>query len=67
MAKFSAMTCESAKPDKSCDRLLGDGDGLFLRVRPHHFNINTRADHVDLLMIKAFFVAFVEAHNLEIA
>ncbi len=35
MAKLSAVTCESAKPDKSRDRLLGDGDGLFLRVRPH--------------------------------
>lgn len=35
MAKLSAVTCESAKPDKSRDRLLGDGDGLFLRVRSH--------------------------------
>jgi len=35
MGKLSAVTCESAKPDKSRDRLLGDGDGLFLRVRPH--------------------------------
>ena len=35
MAKLSAVTCESAKPDKARDRLLGDGDGLFLRVRPH--------------------------------
>ncbi|MHB1619699.1 MAG: tyrosine-type recombinase/integrase [Sulfuricella sp.] len=35
MGKLAAVTCESAKPDKSRDRLLGDGDGLFLRVRPH--------------------------------
>jgi len=36
MAKLSARTCETAKPDPSRkDRLLGDGDGLFLRVRPH--------------------------------
>lgn len=35
MGKLAAVTCESAKPDKGRDRLLGDGDGLFLRVRPH--------------------------------
>ncbi|MBZ0104610.1 MAG: integrase arm-type DNA-binding domain-containing protein [Sulfuricella denitrificans] len=35
MGKLAAVTCETAKPDKSRDRLLGDGDGLFLRVRPH--------------------------------
>jgi len=35
MGKLSAFSCESAKPDKQRDRLLGDGDGLFLRVRPH--------------------------------
>ncbi len=35
MAKLSASTCETAKPDASGrDRLLGDGDGLFLRIRP---------------------------------
>jgi integrase len=35
MGKLSAVTCETVKPDKKRDRLLGDGDGLFLRVRPH--------------------------------
>lgn len=35
MGKLAAVTCESAKPDKGRDRLLGDGDGLFLRVRQH--------------------------------
>ncbi len=35
MGKLAAVTCESAKPDPKRDRLLGDGDGLFLRVRPH--------------------------------
>ncbi len=35
MGKLAAVTCETAKPDKQRDRLLGDGDGLFLRVRPH--------------------------------
>jgi hypothetical protein len=35
MAKLAAVTCEAAKPDKHRDRLIGDGDGLFLRVRPH--------------------------------
>ncbi len=35
MGKLAAVTCESAKPDKGRDRLLGDGDGLYLRVRPH--------------------------------
>lgn len=35
MGKLAAVSCESAKPDKSRDRMLGDGDGLFLRVRPH--------------------------------
>lgn len=35
MAKLSAISCETAKPDKKRDRLLGDGDGLFLRIRPH--------------------------------
>lgn len=29
------MTCETTKPDPKRDRLLGDGDALFLRVRPH--------------------------------
>ena len=35
MGKLSAVTCETAKRDPKRDRLLGDGDGLFLRVRPH--------------------------------
>jgi hypothetical protein len=35
MGKLAAVSCETAKPDKKRDRLLGDGDGLFLRVRPH--------------------------------
>lgn len=34
MGKLAAVTCESTKPDKGRDRLLGDGDGLFLRIRP---------------------------------
>ena len=35
MGKLAATTCETAKRDPKRDRLLGDGDGLFLRVRPH--------------------------------
>lgn len=35
MGKLAAVTCETAKPDPKRDRLLGDGDGLYLRVRPH--------------------------------
>lgn len=35
MGKLAAVTCSTSKPDKSRDRLLGDGDGLFLRIRPH--------------------------------
>ena len=35
MGKLAAVTCETAKPDPKRDWLLGDGDGLFLRVRPH--------------------------------
>lgn len=35
MGRLAAVTCETSKPDKKRDRLLGDGDGLFLRVRPH--------------------------------
>jgi integrase len=35
MSKLSAKLCETAKTSAvSGDRLLGDGDGLFLRVRP---------------------------------
>ena len=34
MGKLSAATCFNAKPDRSgLDRLLGDGDGLSLRIR----------------------------------
>ncbi len=35
MGKLAATSCETAKPDPKRDRILGDGDGLFLRVRPH--------------------------------
>ncbi len=36
MARLSARNCETAKPDKTGrDRLLGDGEGLFLRIRSH--------------------------------
>ena len=33
--KLSATACETVKANPLRDRLLGDGDGLFLRVRPH--------------------------------
>ncbi len=33
MSKLAAVTCENSKPSKGGDRLLGDGDGLFLRIR----------------------------------
>ncbi len=36
MANLSARKCETAKLDPTeSDQLFGDGDGLFLRVRPH--------------------------------
>lgn len=35
MGKTASAVYENAKPDPSRDRLIGDGDGLFLRVRPH--------------------------------
>ncbi|HKE41941.1 MAG TPA: integrase arm-type DNA-binding domain-containing protein [Casimicrobiaceae bacterium] len=35
MSKLTARACEGAKPHSDRDRLLGDGDGLFLRIRPH--------------------------------
>lgn len=35
MGKLASVTCETIKPDPKRDRLIGDGDGLFLRVRPH--------------------------------
>lgn len=35
MGKTASVVFENAKPDPARDRLIGDGDGLFLRVRPH--------------------------------
>jgi hypothetical protein len=35
MAILTAKTCETSKPLPGRDRLLGDGDGLFLRIRPN--------------------------------
>ena len=35
MGKLAAVTCETAQPNKARDRRSGDGDGLFLRIRPH--------------------------------
>ena len=35
MGKFAAGTCGNSKPNRAGDRLLGDGDGLFLRIRPN--------------------------------
>lgn len=35
MGKLAAVMCGIAKPDPKRDRLLGDGDGLFLRIRPN--------------------------------
>ncbi|AAZ98628.1 hypothetical protein Tbd_2675 [Thiobacillus denitrificans ATCC 25259] len=35
MGRLAAVTCDTVKPDPKRDRLLGDGDGLFLRIRPH--------------------------------
>jgi integrase len=35
MGKLAAVTCENSKPNKTRDRLLGDGDGLYLRIRPN--------------------------------
>ena len=35
MAKLEPLECKSAKPEIGRDRLLGDGDGLFHRIRPH--------------------------------
>ena len=36
MSRLSAAQCFNARPDSSGrDRVLGDGDGLFLRIRPH--------------------------------
>jgi len=33
--KLSATACETVKANPARDRLVGDGDGLYLRVRPH--------------------------------
>jgi integrase len=35
MGKLSPISCEKAKPHNGRDRLLLDGDGLYLRVRQH--------------------------------
>jgi hypothetical protein len=36
MGRLSAVECFNAKPGrKGRDRMLGDGDGLFLRIRAH--------------------------------
>ena len=35
MGKLATVTCETSKANKARDRLLGDGDGLFLRIRPN--------------------------------
>lgn len=35
MGKLSPISCDKAKPKTGRDRLLPDGDGLYLRVRPH--------------------------------
>lgn len=35
MGKLAAVTFETSKPNKARDRLLGDGDELFLRMRTH--------------------------------
>lgn len=35
MAKLTSKSCESAKPIPGRDLLLGDGDGLSLRIRPN--------------------------------
>ncbi len=35
MGKLSQVSCEKAKPFKGKDRILLDGDGLYLRVRAH--------------------------------
>src|SRR6266404_6501715 len=34
MAKLTDATCKAAKPRANGDVLLGDGNGLYLRVRP---------------------------------
>ena len=35
MALLTAKTCDTTKPLSEQDRLLGDGNGLFLRIRPN--------------------------------
>lgn len=35
MGKLAATTCETAKPTPGKDRILRDGDGLMLRIRPN--------------------------------
>ncbi len=34
MGKLTAVSCETSKPKKDRDKFIGDGDGLFLRIRP---------------------------------
>src|SRR4029450_3633909 len=34
MPKLSDAKCRTAKPDPNADVLLGDGNGLYLRIRP---------------------------------
>lgn len=35
MGKTASATYEKAKPDPERDRMIGDGDGLYMRIRPH--------------------------------
>jgi hypothetical protein len=35
MTKLTAMACDKAKSFQDRDRLLADGDGLSLRIRPN--------------------------------
>jgi len=34
MGKLTEASCETSKPRKDRDKLIGDADGLFLRIRP---------------------------------
>lgn len=35
MGKTASATYDKAKPDPERDRMIGDGDGLYMRIRPH--------------------------------
>lgn len=35
MGKTASATYDKAKPDLNRDRMIGDGDGLYMRIRPH--------------------------------